>query len=49
MRIVLKQITYLINSIKDEFENAKMNEQKKLIIFELLFLHLDVLVLFRFI
>ena len=32
-----------LNSIKAEFENAKMNEQKKLIIFELLFLHLDVL------
>ena len=32
-----------LNSIKVEFENAKMNEQKKLIIFELLFLHLDVL------
>lgn len=32
-----------LNSIKTEFENAKTNEQKKLIIFELLFLHLDVL------
>lgn len=39
----IDKLSNKLNSIKDEFENAKMNEQKKLIIFELLFLHLDVL------